>query len=354
MRSPIVWPLRCTVLMLLMAGCAILAPHPSAHTRSTAVTWTKDIAPIVQRRCAACHSEGGVSAVRLSTYEEAKIQARAMREEVLEGRMPPWPAARGLGDFSNDRSLSPIELELLTAWADGNTPLGTAPEPHPVSSVSSRAPDLVLEVPKSRIGRARTGRFEIAAGNRTSRWISGWSFRAGDPALVDRAVVSLVGGGSIGSWVPGDAPTQFPAGVAERLPAGATLSVEFYYRKSSATEMPAGALQLFFRDAAARRLRHRALDCDLSSVGENIEALAVTPLAAAAGDSLEIVARRPDRSIEPLIVIPQFDPGYPVTYRFRSPIALPKGTTVRVRGSSPGCSAELEFIARRPRRAAAP
>ena len=56
-----------------------------------------------------------------------------MREEVLEGRMPPWPAARVWRNSATICSLSPIELELLTAWADGNTPLGGVAEPHAVS-----------------------------------------------------------------------------------------------------------------------------------------------------------------------------------------------------------------------------
>ena len=53
----------------------------------------------------------------LETYQEARTWAKAIRDEVLERRMPPWPAAPGFGDFSNDRSLTPIEVELLTAWA---------------------------------------------------------------------------------------------------------------------------------------------------------------------------------------------------------------------------------------------
>ena len=354
MKSPFFWRIRWAALGILLAASAILEPHSSAHTRVTNVTWAKDVAPIVQRRCAGCHSPGGGAPIALGRYEEVKSQARLMRDVILEGRMPPWPAAKGLGDFSNDGSLSPIELELMTAWADGDTPLGNAEALRPAPAHPEIAPDLIIRLSAAPIGRARTGRLEARAENRRARWISGWSFRPGNAALVERAVVSIVGGGRIGSWVPGDAPVRFPPDVAQRLPAGATLSVEIHYRKSSATEIPASTLELSFRDAAERTVRHRSLGCDANPVGESIEALAITPLAAAAGDSVEIVAQRPGGSIEPLIVIPEFDPGYPVTYRFRNPVALPRGTTVRVRGSSPGCSADFEFTARTSGRAGAP
>src|SRR5438128_8285308 len=101
------------------AGClasallvAILVPAPQAHTRPTDVTWLKDIAPIVDARCGTCHSPAGARP-NLMEYQEARAAAREIRAAVLEGRMPPWPAARGLGDFSNDRSLSLLEIELI-------------------------------------------------------------------------------------------------------------------------------------------------------------------------------------------------------------------------------------------------
>jgi hypothetical protein len=62
----------------------------------------------------------------LTTYAEARPWARAIREEVLARRMPKWPIVRGYGDFRNDPSLSAFEIALITAWADGGAPVGTA------------------------------------------------------------------------------------------------------------------------------------------------------------------------------------------------------------------------------------
>jgi len=89
------------------------------------VTYARDIAPILQRSCENCHRTDGVAPMALSTYEEVRPWARAIKEEVLTRRMPKWQAARGYGDFSNDPSLSPFQIALVVAWADGGAPRGT-------------------------------------------------------------------------------------------------------------------------------------------------------------------------------------------------------------------------------------
>lgn len=106
--------------MLLTAGVA-------AHDRiTTQVTWARDIAPLVQARCVRCHHEGGRGPMPLTTYEQARPWAKAIKEEVLARRMPKWHAARGYGSFVNDPSLSPFEIALLVAWIDGGAPRGAA------------------------------------------------------------------------------------------------------------------------------------------------------------------------------------------------------------------------------------
>lgn len=60
----------------------------------------------------------------LVTYEQARPWAKAIKEEVLERRMPPWGAVKGFGDFAGDPSLSPEELHLIADWVEGGAPEG--------------------------------------------------------------------------------------------------------------------------------------------------------------------------------------------------------------------------------------
>jgi hypothetical protein len=107
----------------LVISRATLPAHDLIYTK---VTWTHDISRLVQARCVNCHVPGGRSGgISLTTYEEARPWARAIREQVLMRKMPIWHAARGYGDFANDPSLSPFEIALIAAWVDGGAPKGT-------------------------------------------------------------------------------------------------------------------------------------------------------------------------------------------------------------------------------------
>jgi hypothetical protein len=114
------WPFA---LFLLSIG--LLVPVRAHDPITTRVTWNREISRIVQARCVSCHSAGGRAPMSLAAYDEARPWAKAIKEEVLTRRMPKWHAARGYGDFSNDPSLSPFEIALISAWADGGAPKGT-------------------------------------------------------------------------------------------------------------------------------------------------------------------------------------------------------------------------------------
>ncbi len=110
-------------LAAALAGALLALTDVTAHDRTTTkVTWNREIAPIIRARCAGCHAPGGTSKIPLTTYEEARPWAASIKEEVLTRRMPTWKAARGYGDFANDPSLSPFEIALIAAWADGGAP----------------------------------------------------------------------------------------------------------------------------------------------------------------------------------------------------------------------------------------
>src|SRR5438876_7928262 len=60
----------------------------------------------------------------LTTYEDARPWAKAIRDEVLNRRMPPWDAVKGVGEFRDDPSLSQPEMDLMVSWVEGGAPEG--------------------------------------------------------------------------------------------------------------------------------------------------------------------------------------------------------------------------------------
>lgn len=107
---------------------------------TTKLTWTQEISRIVYKRCASCHHDGG-AAFSLMTYDEARPWAKAIREEVLERRMPPWGAVEGIRAYRDDPSLTPLEVEMLVGWVEGGAPEGDAVylPPAPVFSANQPA-----------------------------------------------------------------------------------------------------------------------------------------------------------------------------------------------------------------------
>ena len=119
---------------LVMTGVAGIA-GPRSMTAQTSgavgdVTYTKDIAPILQRSCENCHRVDGVAPMSLSTYEEVRPWARAIKQRTgigpHAGVMPPWYMEKNIGiqKFKDDPSLSDLELAKIAKWADSGAPQG--------------------------------------------------------------------------------------------------------------------------------------------------------------------------------------------------------------------------------------
>jgi len=104
-----------TAVMTLMA-----AGTSDAQTAQAQVTFTKDVAPIFQEKCEACHRPDSIAPMSLRTFEEARPWARAIRARVEARQMPPWHIDRtvGIQHFKNDRSLSDAQLATVLAWVD--------------------------------------------------------------------------------------------------------------------------------------------------------------------------------------------------------------------------------------------
>jgi hypothetical protein len=90
---------------------------------TTKVTFDREIIRLFNSHCISCHREGG-TAFSLETYKAARPWAKAIGEEVLQRRMPPWGAVKGFGDFRNDKGLTEEQLELIVDWEEGGAPEG--------------------------------------------------------------------------------------------------------------------------------------------------------------------------------------------------------------------------------------
>jgi hypothetical protein len=100
-----------------------VVPGSGHDVITTKVTFDREIVRLFNTHCISCHHEGGM-VFSLATYKEARPWAKAIGEEVLQRRMPPWGAVKGFGDFRNDQGLTEEQLELIVDWEEGGAPEG--------------------------------------------------------------------------------------------------------------------------------------------------------------------------------------------------------------------------------------
>src|SRR5690349_14671149 len=126
------WTMSIGAAFLVAVASSLFLPMAlKAQSAAAAdVTYTKDIAPILQRSCENCHRADGVAPMPLTTYEEVRPWARAIKQRTgigpRAGVMPPWYVEKNIGiqKFQNDPSLSAQELAKIAKWADGGAPQG--------------------------------------------------------------------------------------------------------------------------------------------------------------------------------------------------------------------------------------
>ncbi len=139
--------------LTLALGAGTSASAQSAAT--AAPTFSKDVAPILQRSCQACHRPGMMAPMSLLTYQDARPWARSIKAKVSNREMPPWFIDKhvGIQKFKDDPSLSDKEIQTIVQWVDGGAPQGNpADMPKPLDFGTMDQwhikPDLVVKMPK--------------------------------------------------------------------------------------------------------------------------------------------------------------------------------------------------------------
>ncbi len=349
-----------------------------------AVTFTRDVAPVLQKNCQGCHRPGEAAPFSLLTYQEARPWAKAMKEAVLMKKMPPWFADPHYGKFSNDRSLSQKEVDTLVAWADEGAPQGDAKDlPPPVRYVdgwSIPKPDVIFELPQPyQIPATGTIEYEkviVPTGFTEDKWVQfaearpedrahvhhmiafirepgshwlreakpGVFFVAPKPGKEEKVDTSALPSDFLVGYAPGQPPEMLEPGQAKLIKAGSDLVLEVHYTTNGKASTDRSKFGLVF---AKQPPKERVLTLSATNgtfkippgdpnykVEADFDVLTTVKLSGlhphmhGRGRDFEYKVVYPTGESNTLLRVPRYDWHWQLWYTLAEPLLLPKGTKI--------------------------
>jgi tetratricopeptide (TPR) repeat protein len=352
---------------------------PLGSARDRPVTFARDVAPIIFDRCGICHHPNGSAPFSLLTYPAARQRATQIAQVTKSRLMPPWKSEPAYGEFIGHRPLTDAEIGVIQQWlADGapeGDPRDLPPPPQWTEGWQLGKPDLVVALSQPYVlpadGTDISRVFVLPLPVDSMRYVRGFEFRPGNQRVVHHANIridrtpasrqlddqdrapgyegllahsAVYPDGHFLGWTPGQVAPLLPKGLAWRLAPGTDLVVEMHMKPSGKTEVVEPSIALYFgsdppeRTPAMVRLGRQNIDIaagekdyaitDSFVLPVDVEVQAVQPHAHYRAREVKGVATLPDGTTKWLIYIKDWDFRWQHVYRYVTPFALPKGTTL--------------------------
>lgn len=333
------------------------------------VSYEKEVAPILQRKCVHCHTPGNIGSWNMSGYRKVKSMAGMMEEVILARRMPPWDADPHVGQFSNDSSLSVAEAQTLLRWIEQGAPRGEGADPLESDKGVEKAssdwplgkPDIVLRLPQPQkipaTGVLDYRHIEVRAENIEGGWVGATWVRPGNRKVVHHVIARLKEGGfqdhygeeeMYVGWAPGTTQGWLPKGTGKHLPASARFDLEMHYTTCGTEETDQTEIGLYLlKEKPATRYESVPIanaDFEIPPGVPNHEVSAMycipknailhslTPHMHLRGRWMKFELLTPDGKRQTLCSVPRYDFNWQQTYVLNQPIPIRAGTWVLLTG----------------------
>jgi len=358
----------CLVIGLTLGGLFLAQQAGHADSKS-AVTFTKNVAPILYKNCAECHRPTGVAPMSLINYKEVRPWAKAIREKIATREMPPWHLDPQYGKWENDRRLSQKEIDSVVAWIDGGAPEGNAKDlpslPKLASGWQIGEPDIVFQMPNEFTvpaeGSVPYQHFVVPTNFKEDRYIQALEARAGNLSVVHHIVMMVrdpaeqgrrggqnrkfnIADGILGALSPGQTPFIAKPGQAKLIKAGSQLVFQMHYTPNGTESKDRSIVGLIFAKGPVDRIVNSKAAFDVRFAippgADNYEVKAVyefeedshiismMPHMHVRGKDIVYRAIYPDGRSEVLLSVPKYNFNWQVYYYPLKPLAAPKGTRI--------------------------
>jgi len=358
------------------AAAVVAVSAASAHAAGNAPTFSKDVAPILYKRCVQCHRPGAIAPMSLISYEDARPWARAMKQQVSVRQMPPWGADPAIGTFKNDPSLSPDEIQTIAAWVDGGAAEGSKTDlpkaPTFTEGWSIGKPDLIFtmvqpfNVPAD--GTVPYVYITIPTNLKEDIWVRGVEFKPSDRRVVHHIISTMVEGngqpvdpaprtqqdrarkeiGGLGGYVPGRLDNMFEEGVARRITAGTDIVLQMHYTTIGQAIVDQTQIGVVLAKEPPSKLRQMGsgqipnATFAIPPGDPNYEVVAkqtinrdtyltsMYPHMHVRGKDVRYSILYPDGHEEVVLRVPKYDFNWQLDYKLAEPKFMPKGSTLVV------------------------
>ncbi len=206
----------------------------------------------------------------LVTYPNTRNSGVAIKQAVVSKQMPPWFADPRYGKFSNDPSLTPEQIALISKWVDSGAPEGSPHDAPPPKNWAAGwnipQPQKIVQMPVP-VSIPAHGDVEytyeiVPTGFTEDKWVQFSQILPSSPQYVHHAVVYVRPPNS--TWLraapvgvpftpssfsdpklraeahetttdmllvyaPGSEPDRWPDGIAKFIPAGSDLVFQMHY-----------------------------------------------------------------------------------------------------------------------------
>jgi hypothetical protein len=184
-----------SILLCFVASGAKTSETPQAKV----ITFSKDIAPILNRNCIACHRPGNIAPMSLLTFAQARPWAEEIRRKVVSRQMPPWHASPGEIEFANERRLSDQEIEKIVSWVSQGSKEGDRADLPPSPNLSEEwqigQPDAIFSQDEDYLLKADLVDsyiyLRIPTHFKEDRWIQAVELRPGNFKVVHHAIAFI-------------------------------------------------------------------------------------------------------------------------------------------------------------------
>ena len=244
---------------VVFIGALATSAMPSAAMAQDAAesspTFTRDVAPILQRSCQQCHRPGEIAPMSLMTYGEVRPWARSIKLRVSTGEMPPWQidSAVDTREYLDDISLSDTEIDTIVRWVDGGAPAGSPSDMPPPRTFPAGSewvigePDVIVNVKEYVVPAEGADQYfdvemSLSGMVEGKRYIKAMELMPGDRRVLHHSTVFATTDGSMSSgvspfergqlllnWAAGKAAEQFPDDTGKLIDGTASILFSQHY-----------------------------------------------------------------------------------------------------------------------------